>query len=273
MRGDYALLDRVADLRMTPRVRLALWSGVPLVVLLLPVWSSTYSASYQTCQIERAQNEGASDKANFGKKIAYFFVCEGVTLDDNADLLTALATLAVAGFTLTLWLTSGEQARLTREAIDLSRAEYIATHRPRIRVRWVGGPYNGPNDLCRFEVAIVNVGEGPALVTDCWIGTGIVDNQGCTTWPIDIDDSEPTYDIALKPGEIHKFERLTKAPIPERAWERMREFTSERLVLEGRFTYRDDAGLERTTSFIRGQGLDDAGFGIFKPRADQEYED
>ncbi|HTW35213.1 MAG TPA: hypothetical protein VMD53_11405 [Rhizomicrobium sp.] len=141
------------------------WIGIPLVVLFFVVWSSTYSASYQTCQIERAQNGSDAKQPDFGQKVAYFFVCEGVTLDDNADLLTALATLAVAGFTLTLWLTSNEQARLTRKAIEVARDEFTTTHRPRIRIRFIT-PHSNKSGTATFRVVAANVGETPANVTE-----------------------------------------------------------------------------------------------------------
>ena len=65
-----------------------------------------------------------------------FFVCEGAFIDENNGTLTALATIAIAAFTLTLWRATTEQGRLTRDAIELGTKEFVATHRPKLRLRY-----------------------------------------------------------------------------------------------------------------------------------------
>jgi hypothetical protein len=56
-------------------------------------------------------------------------------LEKYNGAVTAVATIVVAAFTIVLALVTGRQARLSREAIDLARSEFVATHRPKLRVR------------------------------------------------------------------------------------------------------------------------------------------
>jgi hypothetical protein len=47
---------------------------------------------------------------------------------------TWIATAVIGAYTIVLARVTGRQARLTRESIDLARAEFISSHRPRIVV-------------------------------------------------------------------------------------------------------------------------------------------
>lgn len=74
--------------------------------------------------------------------------CGLTFLDKDSGAITALATVAIAGFTLTLWRATTEQGRLAQKSIDLARDEFQSTHRPRIRIKhlflesdiWQGEP-------------------------------------------------------------------------------------------------------------------------------------
>jgi hypothetical protein len=86
------------------------------------------------------------------------------------EFWTALATIAVAFFTLTLWLSSEKMWQITSESLALARNEFQSSHRPKMRLKhvylthetnWrVGGP---------LEVVLefVNIGNSPARIT--WI--------------------------------------------------------------------------------------------------------
>src|SRR6185312_2043492 len=69
------------------------------------------------------------------RRVSVYSGCVGIFIDKNNGPLTAIATIAVAAFTLVLWIATSRQARLTRESIALSNRTFIATHRPRLRVR------------------------------------------------------------------------------------------------------------------------------------------
>lgn len=99
-------------------------------------------------------------------QLAPFVLLRGMGLvDAHNGLVTALATVFVAGFTLTLWLTSKEQGRLTLAQIALARDEFNATHRPRLRVRHVD--FQGDRSVLTplsVNVMLANVGDEVANV-------------------------------------------------------------------------------------------------------------
>jgi hypothetical protein len=116
------------------------WCFVFLIVSVM-AWTATYSPSFQKCIGEHADQEGPEKAADLhnvvvrrSAAIPPFLLCEGAFIDENNGTLTALATIAIAGFTLTLWRATTEQGRLTRDALKLARDEFIASHRPRLRV-------------------------------------------------------------------------------------------------------------------------------------------
>jgi hypothetical protein len=55
--------------------------------------------------------------------------------DISPEVWTAFATVAIAALTLTLWLSTRRQAILTREAIRLSRDQFLSFQRPELRLR------------------------------------------------------------------------------------------------------------------------------------------
>lgn len=121
-------------------------------------------------------------------------------LDAHSGLLTALATVAIALFTLSLkeatdrlwdeaaiqrletqraadaaeiqaeW--SGKQVEIARQQKDLLRYEYYAAHRPKLVVKDVY--FNLDNDLS-FEIA--NVGASSCVITDGWVALGHVSDE------------------------------------------------------------------------------------------------
>ena len=81
------------------------------------------------------------------------------------------ATLVLAGGTLALWWATrrlaidaangaAEQAKLTRDALELSRREFVTTNRPRLTVRQIARRTTADDDVIEFLV--VNVGATPA---------------------------------------------------------------------------------------------------------------
>jgi hypothetical protein len=105
------------------------------------------------------------------------------------EVWTALATIAIAVFTLTLWLSSEKMWRVTRisaiatrrsalaarKAVDAAREEFHSTHRPRIRIKAVflmneRIHYSQP---VQIRVVCVNSGVGDARINsygiDCFV--------------------------------------------------------------------------------------------------------
>src|SRR5579883_3362954 len=114
------------------------WSLVG-AALALVVYGTTFLPSYRKCIGNDAQHESPDKTADLdetlpgGSRIYVlppFLLCEGRFADENGAVITALATIAIAAFTATLWITTGRQVRLARE-------EFLATHRPEIVIHSV----------------------------------------------------------------------------------------------------------------------------------------
>lgn len=75
-------------------------------------------------------------KINWNGFVAQFWQAVDFLQTYNGAV-TAFATVWIAVFTIVLAVVTGRQARLTRQAIDLNREEFISTHRPKLVV-WQG---------------------------------------------------------------------------------------------------------------------------------------
>ncbi len=78
--------------------------------------------------------------------------------------VTAAATVFIGIYTYVLARVTGRQARLTREAIDLARQEFISTHRPHLKVRFVKMASPMPGAPLAISYEIVNVGQTNAEI-------------------------------------------------------------------------------------------------------------
>ena len=111
-----------------------------------------------------------------GVHVPVLLLCEGSFIDENNGTLTALATIAIAAFTLTLWRATTEQGRLTTAALKLARDEFSATHRPRIRIKnlWLAAPIL-PNMPIVVDLLFVNVGNARAIINNIGIDFNVLD--------------------------------------------------------------------------------------------------
>jgi hypothetical protein len=127
----------------------------------------------QICEIDERKHESCPyyNIALFSLiKITKFF-------DEHGGALTAVATIAIAWFTLSLRDATAEQGRLTQQSIDLTRAEFelaraefIASHRPQLKIHFVrivsGGRMRRPivDQPIRVKFEIINIGTSEATV-------------------------------------------------------------------------------------------------------------
>lgn len=88
----------------------------------------TVSPVFQDCvdQQKRHHEENAADyyPSTFDILRAYA-VCSGDFVNRNGTGISALATIVIAAFTITLWIASREQARLTREALIAANRAFM----------------------------------------------------------------------------------------------------------------------------------------------------
>jgi hypothetical protein len=83
-----------------------------------------------------------------------------------AAVVSAIAAVAVARYTAKLTKATTDQARLTREALELSQNEFNATHRPELIVHHVQFAMNEGEGNIRMGAGITyfNKGSSPAII-------------------------------------------------------------------------------------------------------------
>jgi hypothetical protein len=200
------------------------------VVVFLVV--AAYSQPVQSCvQSEYSRNPNYAKQEYATRILAAFDIQWGcdfafLTGSEGEGLITALATLAVAVFTGTLWAATTAQGRLTVKALRLARDEFDSTHRPKLHVRNVVLQHSVPPNLQPLgmiaqgqpvvgHLQIVNIG---AVVGD------IVESH-CRVWwtPGGGLPMEPPYErdppnnfagtIRLHPGEPHRVDFHSTEPM------------------------------------------------------------
>lgn len=136
----------------------------PVALLLLGFalfgWLVTLAPTYQFCIAKEYQPYSYGKSYDLQYRTGAFFICEAETLNANTGALTALATIAIAVFTLTLWVVTGESVRLARD-------EFSASHRPKLLLRDASAwPARKLDSGERIEVTytIVNVGDTPCRI-------------------------------------------------------------------------------------------------------------
>jgi len=173
--------------------------------------------------------------------------------DHWGGLITAVATVAIGYFTYTLYTTSAEQARLTRDSIDLARQEFISTHRPKILV--YGFNFFGAatergdtEDPIRVSFRYVNTGDSPAKIK--MIGTKLV-HLFKPTMPSEIDFAIDRIDppVEVESGR-HGF-RLTTDRFDQERFIFNSAADTYSLVCVGVIVYADDIGTDRQMGFCR----------------------
>jgi hypothetical protein len=170
--------------------------------------------------------------------------------DLKPEVWTALATLAIAAFTLTLWLSTDGMLRITKESIQLAREEFVATHRPRIFVWQVDFSDGSPTESEPITVAFryVNGGDSTAYIHE--IGVRLIPleapllRSGISFKPEFI---EPP--ITLESGS---FEFKYLAPVdPSNPLITNALSGVHKLICVGYIVYKDGAGTIRHTGFCR----------------------
>jgi len=87
-----------------------------------------------------------------------------VFLEAHDGAVVAVATVFIAIFTLILAWVTGRLAKSTKTSIELARAEFTATFRPKIIVRRVFQIDSTQEDAMRVRFSVVNIGGSAAHV-------------------------------------------------------------------------------------------------------------
>jgi hypothetical protein len=223
-----------------------------LLALGLAVLSVYESSSFQECETKDGSNDRAQQQQeglpNFlvpiVRRAVLITKCIGTFVDINQAAITAGATLAIAIFTGTLWF-------VTRESIDLARKDFVATHRPRVIVRFIQGPFDDAESRQFIDVTIVNIGVNPAKVETFG---GDLARRDFTTLQWEIPglnaSRKPIPPITLISGDRHTF-RIT-AKNPDTFDEKFSDACgNQQLCAVGAIGYTDGNGIARETGFFR----------------------
>ena len=195
--------------------------------------------------------------------------CVGTWIDQNRDDINAVSTLIIAIFAGTLWWSANTQAHLTREAIDLTRRGYIASHRPKIIVQavvFVLDVVEG-SDGARVGANVIyfNAGETRAKIVS------IVARIARRRWPLQpaiplmpgvaTDPEIPVPSERIHGGARGEFrvasdaavshERRVQLDLLRRHGADWQTYADSAVVCIGRIVYEDDRRIRRETGFCR----------------------
>ncbi len=232
------------------------------------LWLAKLSPSYRECDADYKQHPAYSESTNSHKeRIRRFVLCEGAFFDANHDAITAIATLAIAIFTLTLWratkrqvglseqnvAVAREQTKISKRLASIAASQFRAEHRPRLRIRYVDYEPNtddGEGNLIGARVHFTNIGATNARIIMIWariFRASAATMRDLTTYPggmIRMDSSldAGASDSKVIPSEFRDIGETRRVAVLAR-----QSAPAEGLFLIGRIQYRDEAGIARDT--------------------------
>ena len=169
----------------------------------------------------------------------------------TSEFWTAVFTGMLTLSTVLLWWTtrqslkhaqadSERQSRETREQIELSRKQFIATHRPKMIVRSI----QYENGL--MNIVFVNTGTSDALIRNVYAGFG------CKAWN-GISWTNRVFKYVIRNDRIPTGAMIAVDPNEEDADFPMDRIAnmSDRLFVFGHIAYDDENGTYRKMGFIR----------------------
>jgi hypothetical protein len=227
-------------------------------------WAGTNSPSFQKCNADYESGNPHHPTSDSDQPVASlsgserlwrFARCEAVFLDENQGLVTALATLGIAVFTLTLWLATGKQVEISARLATIAHRQFSADHRPRVRIRYVDYDPNKDDrdgNLIGALVHFTNVGATSARIILIWariFRASAATLRELTTYPGGMERASQTLDAGDSDSSPIRSEfRDVEESRRDRVTVQRQE-PKETIFLLGRIQYLDDAGTSRETGF------------------------
>lgn len=216
------------------------WLYACLAVALLILFFSRISttaisaAAAEYCGVNNHDHSGSCNVF----LVSYFFAKEFLHWWD-ADKINATSAVAIALFTLSLMLSTKAQWKVAHQ-------NFIATHRPKIIVRFVQGPALGKSGTTAYVTA-VNIGETTATIFA--VGLDLSYQWHRDDWaPPGLNASpEPIEEIVLQSGQQHTFKVVSR--VSDHEFD-ARLGMGQKLVVVGVIRYRDGNGVERETGLL-----------------------
>jgi hypothetical protein len=220
-----------------------------IVTILALVWTVEGSQPFQSCVKEaKYQIGGQTFKralANFSTWTGHRKDCVGAFIHQNEGAITALATLFIALFTLTLWRSTDKLWNVTNDTLIHARESSEHQLRPYVNVS--GAEYQWSTDF-RVTLECTNSGQSPATFFDVGC-VGAVRETGDTsglTIPSDLD-----YNTWASLGAgCRETVGIRREDCPALVREVMESGGKKRLLILGRVRYGDVFGNEYESEFI-----------------------
>jgi hypothetical protein len=102
-----------------------------IIILLAALYyvESAFSPVFQNCIAKHKQSDekttNENDVASIIAAIDRNIPCSGEFIDAHSGAITALATIVIAAFSVTLWIATSTQAQLTREAFIADKRAFV----------------------------------------------------------------------------------------------------------------------------------------------------
>jgi len=252
-----------------------------IFVIIGALWLAKLSPSYRECDANRKQDPAYHESANSqAERARRFVICEGAFFDANKEAITAGATIAIAIFTLVLWLATSRNARLTTEIIALTRQEFRASHRPllvihAIRIREFDQSRRPDDQPLRAEFAVINAGTSAGCVT------------GSAVHLEYLPQTDRPYlhllqrNDVIRPGRFEVGASNNHIPVCSDQWGGLNHVgaaaSGKILYFCGWVVYKDERGYARTTYFCRqfsrfpGSNIDGRFIPVDDPECEKTY--
>jgi hypothetical protein len=271
----------------TPELFLGAFLTVAIFAMGMIFTSSYHPRSSTNNQVQQTETAATIDRANGAQSRKQQEGSSEFWTAKLTDWLLAIFTALLVAFTYRLWKSTeklwsaGEkqirqmraislkQDIRTEESLRLAREEFIATHRPKVIVRFIQGPFieNGGQFVW---VTVCNVGVNKATIRE-W-GGDLARRQG-KTWLTPGADGGPNaiVPIVLISGQRHVFTVSAKTAYGDTqrladTWE------TEELCAFGIIRYTDENDIIRETGFFRVYDRKSEAF-VPSKDAEDEYQD
>jgi hypothetical protein len=217
------------QLEMKPRMTWRFWPNGRrgLIALFFIVGIGTFveaaseSPSFQQCITEHKAQDASADEHKLIFSNSVIFRCAGVFLDNNSSLISAIATVVIAWLTISLASATSTQAQLTRDSIDLSRAQIVVLHRPRLRVRnVVVHPSSNffpalfaANDLIGGQLFMANIGGTTAHIKEALCNIFWTNQPLPMERPYEGEDGFIFQNLTIAAGSSHPLPFSSNVPL------------------------------------------------------------
>jgi hypothetical protein len=172
-------------------------------------------------------------------------------LEHYSEAITALATVVIAVYTVVLAWTSSRQSKLIASQVRLAREEFIATHRPQLRLSrfYLSNPIMSQGERPSIIFMIQNVGLSVARVTEIRSVSIVLGIEDQFPKNMGIPFSEK-FTTRLESGQSEIFPVNGTVPLEDedRGWVPQGK---KNLYCLGVVVYLDELGNRRETGFCR----------------------